>query len=65
LTFGIALGRAGAVLHIVHIVDETPVVSQLSSNIATFDPTVLIDVLDQQRRALLEAARQAWKWPPR
>lgn len=59
--FAIAFGRTGAVLDVVHVVDDTPVVAQSSSDADPFDPTTVIDVLDRQGLGLLEAARRRFR----
>ncbi len=56
LEFGIALAKRGAGLDIVHVVDETPVLTESSTTVAVFDPTPLIDALDDEGRTIATAA---------
>ena len=56
LGFGIALAKRGAGLDIVHVVDETPVLTESSTTVVVFDPTPLIDALDEQGRTIAGAA---------
>lgn len=56
LAFGIALAKRGAGLDIVHVVDETPVLTESSTTVVVFDPTPLIDALDDEGRAIANAA---------
>ena len=56
LTFGLALAQRGAGLDILHVVDETSVLTDASSSVVVFDPTPLIDALEDQGRSLADAA---------
>ena len=58
LGYGISLAQRGAALDIVHVVDETPVLTETSTTVIVFDPTPLIEALDAQGRALVDAARK-------
>lgn len=58
LAFGIALGRLGIALDVAHVVDETPVFSQSEITADFYDPTPIIDALDEQGRALLGAVAE-------
>lgn len=57
LGYGISLAQRGAALDILHVVDETPVLTETSTTMVVFDPTPLIEALDAQGRALVDAAR--------
>jgi len=56
LRFGIALAQRGAGLDILHVVDETPVLTESSTTVVVFDPTPLIEALDAQGRSVADAA---------
>ena len=58
LGFGMALGRTGVSLDVVHFIDETSAIAQSTTIVGAFDPTPLIDELDRQGRALLDSARK-------
>ena len=58
LSFGMALGRAGAALDVLHFIDETSVIAQSMTVVGIMDPTPIIDALDRQGRALLAAAHE-------
>jgi nucleotide-binding universal stress UspA family protein len=57
LAYGIALAQRGAALDIVHVIDESPIVAESSTTAVAFDPTPLMNALEDQGRALLDAAR--------
>ena len=38
MSYAIALGRSGAALDVVYVVDERPLIAQSATTIATFDP---------------------------
>lgn len=57
LTFGIALAQRGAVLDVLNVVDETPVLAESATTVVAFDPMPLIEALDLQGRALVDAAQ--------
>jgi nucleotide-binding universal stress UspA family protein len=58
LAFGLIIGRAGVGLDIIHVVDESWIISQSAAALETFDPTPIIDSLDDYGKALLAAARE-------
>ena len=58
LGYGIALAQRGAALDIVHVVDETAVLTESATTVVVFDPTPLIEALEAQGRSLVEAARK-------
>lgn len=55
LAFAIALGRSGATVDVLTVVDETPVISQSATTVSAFDPTPLLEALDAQGQAVLSA----------
>jgi nucleotide-binding universal stress UspA family protein len=56
LEYAIALGRTGASVDLVNVVDEIPIVSQSATTVSAFDPTPLLEALDAQGHAVLAAA---------
>jgi nucleotide-binding universal stress UspA family protein len=56
LTYGIALAQHGAALDLLNVVDETPVLTEASTSVVTFDPAPLIDALDAEGHTVLAAA---------
>jgi nucleotide-binding universal stress UspA family protein len=54
LAFGLALGRAGSVLDVAYVIDETSIVAQSTATVAAFDPTPVLEAFESQSEALLE-----------
>jgi nucleotide-binding universal stress UspA family protein len=58
LGYAIALGRAGSKVDLVHVIDEAAAVSSSTSSMMTFDPTPLLEAMNEQGRSLLHAAQE-------
>ncbi len=58
LEYALRLGRQGAALTVLTAVNQVPVIAQSSTSVTAFDPTPLLDALDEQGRDLLAAAQQ-------
>lgn len=56
LDYGLALARAGAHLRVVHVVDESRLVAETAAAETGFDPTNLLNALEEQARAIIGLA---------
>lgn len=57
LAFALALGRAGAAIDVVNVLDETQIVVQSSASVGAFDPTQLLESLEEQADTVIGGAR--------
>jgi nucleotide-binding universal stress UspA family protein len=58
LAYGIAFARSGAALDVVHVVDETSVLSMPTTDVSGFDPLPLMDALEESAKALVDGVQQ-------
>jgi nucleotide-binding universal stress UspA family protein len=56
LGYAMELARAGAAIVVANIVDETPIITQSATTVAVYDPTPMMEALDEQARAVLGEA---------
>jgi nucleotide-binding universal stress UspA family protein len=56
LRLAITLAKAGASITIASVVDEQALVAQSATSVVAFDPTPIMDALDEQARAILADA---------
>jgi nucleotide-binding universal stress UspA family protein len=56
LDYAIALGRAGAKLDLLNVVDQVAAIAPEAAAATAFDPTPVLEALDDQGNALLKAA---------
>jgi len=56
LRLAIVLGRQGATLNVVTVVDERTIVAESTSSLAGFDPEPLMEALDAQGQSVLDEA---------
>src|SRR6185437_17134919 len=54
--FGIAFAKRGAALEIVNVVNEMPVLAETAATVVIFDPTPLIEALEEQAQRLVDHA---------
>ena len=58
MTYAIALGRSGAALDVVYVVDERPLIAQSATSVVAFDPMPLVEALTAQAEAVVDVAQR-------